>query len=256
MKIIGDDTKARQSIMRHAGLISVGGTIVVIIMFFLLGDVRENRGQVSESTNPHSVSADLANGDSNRMPFIMSQTVEKLRSEIDELSGADRLVKQRELVRLLMSARILDLAAIEQQQIADEVRTAVAWRLAGDLYFGWSRSLVSQGLPDPTIAKSGVNAYLEVLNLEPNNLDVRTDLASVYLDANDPMNAVKEIKQVLLQNPEHVQARFNYGVMLLQIGNRAKAIRQFEIVMENSDVGSTEYVQADEAIRRALGDSA
>ena len=57
--------------------------------------------------------------------------------------------------------------------------------------------------------------YLRALKIDPNNLHVRTDLASVYRILCDPGKAVETLRVVLSLNPNHEVALYNIGIILL-----------------------------------------
>ena len=57
-----------------------------------------------------------------------------------------------------------------------------------------------------------------------------------------------EIRQVLDADSTHVQARFNYGVMLARIGRNDQALTQFETVKRFAEPNSAQYRQAESAI--------
>lgn len=57
--------------------------------------------------------------------------------------------------------------------------------------------------------------YLRVLKIDPNNLHIRTDLASVYRNLDDPGRAVETLRVVLSLNPNHEVALYNIGIILL-----------------------------------------
>ncbi|GEM_PF-664829 len=57
--------------------------------------------------------------------------------------------------------------------------------------------------------------YLRVLEIEPKNVLVRTDLASCYRNMGDVEQALKELNQVLSIDPKHENALYNLGVLLL-----------------------------------------
>ena len=92
-------------------------------------------------------------------------------------------------------------------------------------------------------------AYEQVVALEPDNLGVRTDLATAYLNTGSPMKGVTEIKQVLEADSTHLDANFNYGLMLWRIGRNDQAATQFEKVMDLAGDPSEHYSRASEALR-------
>ena len=64
-------------------------------------------------------------------------------------------------------------------------------------------------------AGQAIAAYTRALELLPGDLDVMTDLGVMYHQDNQHQKAVALFDQVLRSKPEHEQARFNKGVVLL-----------------------------------------
>jgi tetratricopeptide (TPR) repeat protein len=57
--------------------------------------------------------------------------------------------------------------------------------------------------------------YLRALEIDPENVRVRTDLASCYRNTGDLEQALKELDRVLAIDPKHENALYNLGVLLL-----------------------------------------
>jgi cytochrome c-type biogenesis protein CcmH/NrfG len=74
-------------------------------------------------------------------------------------------------------------------------------------------------------------------------------------DGVNPMRAIDEINHVLEQDPDHLQANFNRGIMLAQIGRTDQALEQFERVLSLAEAGTPAYQRASEAIRSITGES-
>jgi tetratricopeptide (TPR) repeat protein len=182
------------------------------------------------------------------IPAPLRDRIETLQSEISQRSGAERRAKQQELVNLYVGAGQLGQAAIIQRRIAEASGAPDAWRRAGDLLYSWMETLEGQQPASSQVAESVVQAYQNVLDQQPDNLDVRTDMATAYLQTNQPMRGVQEINQVLDADPDHFQARFNKGIMLTMIGRAEEAIQQFERVKEIVGTDSPYYQQANQAI--------
>ena len=79
--------------------------------------------------------------------------------------------------------------------------------------------------------------YQQVLELDPTNIHVRTDLATSYFNLGNTKNALAEIRKVLGLSPAHETALFNLGVILLQAeGDKAGAIEAWErLIREHPD---------------------
>lgn len=75
--------------------------------------------------------------------------------------------------------------------------------------------------------------YERYIALQPDNLDATTDLAASYFSSGKTDQAIQTVNAVLSQNPEHIKANFNLGIMLWQgKGDLAAARKQFEKVIE------------------------
>ncbi len=182
------------------------------------------------------------------IPSQLRGRIETLQNEINQRSGVERRAKQQELVNLYVGAGQLGQAAIIQRRIAESSDNPEAWRRAGDLLYSWMETLEGQEPASSQVAQSVVQAYQQVLDQQPGNLDVRTDMATAYLQTNQPMRGVQEINRVLEDDPDHFQARFNKGIMLTMIGRAEEAIQQFERVKEIVGTDSPYYQQANQAI--------
>jgi protein O-mannosyl-transferase len=69
---------------------------------------------------------------------------------------------------------------------------------------------------------------LVVLNSAPKNADVLTEKGRVYLDLNQPANALREFGQALALKPRDAHAINNRGVALLALGQAKAAQQDFE----------------------------
>ncbi len=102
------------------------------------------------------------------------------------------------------------IAALEKAA-QDNPTDGQAWVELGHAYF------------DTGQAKQAIAAYNKALELLPGDLNVMTDLGVMYHQDNQHQKAVELFDQVLHSNPEHEQARFNKGVVLLTGLNDPKA---------------------------------
>ncbi len=235
----------RKAVSRQVGII-VGAGVLLVLALFLVTAVSKSPPDTPTTTQPATPSA-IEPGSLPPLPEPLAAQAEALEADIDGLSGEEKIARQRELVSLLFGAGRLDRAALEQQKIAEAQDAPEDWKRAGDLFYDWMVTL--EGPRKVEAAQQAIAAYQRVLAVDPDNLDVRTDMATAFLSSNNPMQGVTEIKRVLETDPNHLHAVFNYGIMLSMIGRREQAIEQFEKVKTLVDQDSRYYQQADEAIR-------
>jgi len=101
-----------------------------------------------------------------------------------------------------------------------------------------------------TYARKAIAAYERALRINPDNLDARTDMALAYFyDPEQPMLAIQNINEVLAADSTHIQANYNRGYLLFQIGRYEQAIAQFGLVMRLvDDPADPIYVRAQAAV--------
>ncbi len=223
--------------------IVVGAAVALVVALFLVT-------AVSKKTHPKSVEESPATTTVTSAPVsgILAEQIAVLDGQIQSDTGFARITRQREKAYLLMQSDRPDLAAMEYQAVAQATGVVEDWRIAGDLFYDWMTG-EEDASRRAQIAGNAVAAYEQVVALEPDNLGVRTDLATAYLNTGSPMKGVTEIKRVLEADSTHLDANFNYGLMLWRIGRNDQAAAQFEKVMDMAGDASEHYNRASEALR-------
>lgn len=236
---------AETTIGKRMGLI-FGAAVLVVVAIFMIDAVSGD----SESAVPAASPAVPAGPISTDMPLSddVASQLAGIREEAAGLDGEARIAKLREAVDLLLSVNRFDRAAVEQKAIAEVTGTEDDWARTGNYYYDWMDQQF--GPERVTFAKEAIAAYRKVLEINPDNLDVRTDMAVAYMsDPDNPMLAIQENAAVLEQDSLHVQANFNRGIMLLQINRVDQAVAQFRKVQRIvNDPGAPIYQLAEQAI--------
>lgn len=177
----------------------------------------------------------------------------ELKADIDGTTGEAQLEARRRLIDLYFAADRLDFAAEQTALIAEATGSEEEWILAGNLYFDWMQR--ADETRKAIWARQAVASYQAALDMNPSNLDVRTDMAIAYLyDPQNSMMAIQETNRVLEEDSLHIQANFNKGIMLTQINRVDQAIEQFERVKTIlGDPADPVYQRAVDAIARLSG---
>ena len=187
------------------------------------------------------------------LPDAIAEEADSLETLAANAESTTRRGYREQLVNLYVGASAYGRAAIVQREMARSSDAVSDWRRTGDLFYSWMERVGQEsGGRSPAIISIGreaVSAYRTVLERDPDNLDVRTDMATALLRSNDPMEGVNQINQVLEQDSTFVPARFNKGIALLWIGRFDQAIEQFELVQKIAGEGSPQYNQAEQAIQ-------
>jgi cytochrome c-type biogenesis protein CcmH/NrfG/ribosomal protein L40E len=184
------------------------------------------------------------------LPPELEAQVASLEDAIETASTPEeRFERRRDLVELLVRAGAFARAGAVQEAIARATGDPLAWADAGSFYLAYM--LRAEGPDRAEYARRSAEAYEEALAQNPEDLDVKTDLATAYLnDPTNPMRAVEVVREVLDANPNHARARFNYGLMLAQIGRGEQARDQFEQVLALTDADDLVHERAREEIER------
>lgn len=207
---------------------------------------------VSRNVSPSTISSPDSN-----MPVTiplsgeLADRIRQLDNAIAMDTSALSQVFEREKITVLLEGNRLDMAADLQAQIAEETEMVEDWKRAGNLYYEWMAD-ESQPQSRSRIADQAVNAYRKVLELAPEDLDVRTDLATAYLNTSTPMLGVTEIKKVLENDPKHLNANFNYGLMLARINRMEEAMVQLEYVLELAKDSTSMHYQRASALLSSI----
>ena len=231
----------------NSSLVWVGIAGILALIFVGITRLSSSSPEKAEVSS-QAETASSATLEPEPIPAELREQVAQLEKAISEASDEDaRIAHMRELVIAYAQAGLFVRAAELQKQIAEQLDTPEAWAMVGHLYY--DGMLQSQGERRVRMAREAVAAYQRSLELNPDNLDVRTDMAVAYLNIPDkPMEAIRQINIVLERNPDHLQANFNKGIMLAQIGRVEQAIAHFEKVKQLSSPESEAYKRAQQMI--------
>lgn len=229
---------------RHALLLLGGAAIAVVALFFITQWSRSNA-----PVSPAVPAATEAPAPVSALPPDVASQAAALEDAIAAATGEERLARQQELIGLYVQNGAFAQAGEIQQAVAEVEQTALAWADAGSFYL--AQMLRTDGPERPELARRAATAYERSLDLNPEDLDVKTDLATAYLnDGQNPMKAVEMVKEVIDEDPGHLRARFNYGLMLTQIGRFDQAVEQFEEVVALTAPGDPVRERAEAEVAR------
>ncbi len=232
---------------RQVGII-VGSAVMVVLTLYMIGVVRQGGGAQAP------VALGAQSGPAVPLPPGIAQQVEVLDDSVSQSEGETQVGFMRQIVELYLRAARYDFAGSSQEEVARQTLLEVDWVFAGNLYYDQMER--TEPIDERTrFAKKAIAAYQEVLAMNPDNLDVRTDMAVAYLsDPDNPMSAIQETQEVLRRDSSHVQANFNRGIMLSRINRLDGAIEQFRKVQRIiGDPEDEVYKRAEEAIARLSG---
>jgi len=104
--------------------------------------------------------------------------------------------------------------------------------------------------------QEAISSYSKVLEINPGNLDAKTDLGILYAEGTgEPMKGIMMLREVVTENPLHQNAHLNLGFLSMKSGQYDKAIERFNKVLEINSSRIDMHVYLGEAYVRK-GDKA
>lgn len=243
-----DDAEGRSALTQKVGVL-IGLAVLVVVALYMITVVSKQRapaGSESIASAPAETRSASIIREREAVPISENfrDRVDSLRSVIDGADPAESVQARRQLVDFLIGIGRIDRAAIEQQRVARITDEAPDWKKAGNLLFDWMEATE----PDSKsrVALLAIDAYKQVLQQRPDDLDARADLGWVYqYDPQNPMEAIRHTNLVLEENPEHLTANYNKGVFLMRINRIDDALKQFERVKVIAGADSPYYRQSE-----------
>ncbi|MCR9065437.1 MAG: tetratricopeptide repeat protein [Cytophagales bacterium] len=123
-----------------------------------------------------------------------------------------------------------DSSAFYAELNAEKLNKEVEWLKTGDLYYQ-AFSLSLNPINQDKLAEKTRAAYQKALEINPNQLHAKTNMAMTYVNSASPMQAILMLRQVLDQNPNYTPAIMSMGALSMQSGQYDKAVGRFEQVL-------------------------
>lgn len=79
---------------------------------------------------------------------------------------------------------------------------------------------------------SAIKSFKRALGMEPENAEIRHNLAMAYLKTGQSDEAVTELRRILLLAPDHLEARNNLAVIELSADETSSALEHFNLTLE------------------------
>lgn len=221
-----------KSLAVQVGVIVGAGILLVVAVFLIRGFVQP---QTMPGPQPRAQASGIVGAGAVEEPLsgVLQEQINDLRSRAaSAATDAEVIGLQQQIINVAMGEGRYDVASYAMEAVATRTDTENDWARAGNFAFDWMMDK-----PDPSQraawAVRTIGFYQRALDLNPNNLDVRTDMAIAYMyDPQNPMEAVNQTNLVLEADSLHIQANFNLGIMLFQINRPDRAAAQFQKVMD------------------------
>jgi tetratricopeptide (TPR) repeat protein len=209
-------------------LLIAGATALTAALYFAPKVIINDSG-TNKSGNEFSFDALAAEakGQLKRQEAEQINSVEaELKKNPSSLNLIDSLGKMWDRLNMpQVSSHYYELVAENNQDEKSWINTAYryydAFRITGD-------STLRKFYVEKAIL-----SYQNVLKINPDNLDAKTDLGLCYAEGtSSPMQGITLLREVVEKNPRHEMAQFNLGILSVRSGQYDKAVERFQKVLE------------------------
>jgi len=163
------------------------------------------------------------------------------QKEKEKLAGWKQLVsesgsKRTDLYDSISSIwdthKLFSLSAFWYEQKAKKDGTEKSYLNAAYRYFDARKQSVDTSVKR-MITEKTIAAYNKVLDLNPENLNAKSDLGVLYTeDGSNPMKGIKMLQEVVAADPDHEMAQLNLGLLAYRSNQLDKALERFDKVLQ------------------------
>lgn len=221
--------------LRTRILLLISAAVLILIIFNLPKVVVDNEQPQLNQESDSTATTQPAFQNDEHLPSLS----EADRTTATSLKEKLRLAKNKEkslifadsLATLYLKADKYDSAAKFIEIIAENNPTEGNILRAGDVYYeayGFAMDPAKQTALGAKVRKF----YAQILDENPDNLEVKNKMAMTYLTTSNPMQGIAMLREILQDDPKNEGAIFNLGVLSMQSGQYEKAVERFSNLVE------------------------
>jgi tetratricopeptide (TPR) repeat protein len=213
---------------RSAQILLVTGTVLLTAALYLAPQFKSESQPANATREQFSFENSLLRAKSG-LNKDEKDLVENL--EATSFRQSSDLMLLDSLVHFWDRHRQPEVAAHYAEQKAMKEETEKNWNQAAYRYFDAFQAAPDSGLRAHMVSLA-IASYQKVLDLNPDNLDAKTDLGLCYAEGTgNPMQGIQLLLGVVEKNPNHVNAQFNLGILSVRSGQYEKAVDRFNKVL-------------------------
>lgn len=209
----------------HFGIVLLVGILLAVGLYFLPKTVISTDGDSSEQ----SASTSSTKEDTESHTVLSPEQEQKLTA-IKTSSNLNEVEMNQSLVDFFSEQSIFDSAAHYSGILAETNNTEASWLQTADLYYQ-AYSLALNPVRREELAEKTRSVYQRVMEINPNHLQAKTNIAMTYTTSSSPMQAILMLRQVLDEDPKFIPAIMSMGALSMQSGQYDKAVSRFQQVL-------------------------
>ncbi|MFY0591718.1 tetratricopeptide repeat protein [Roseivirga sp.] len=207
--------------------------ILLVVGLYSLPKVVIDGGTPEEAT---FIDDSVPGGVMDHSTEIPEEFLPRINSWKSQLIVNDQIQLKPESLDSLMAVFIeinkYDSAAYYAELFAERFNEIDHWQKAGDAYYNAFTYALDKSKINMLVQKTR-RAYDKVLAQEPNNLDVKHNVAMTYLASTSPMQGIMMLREILDIDPKNLKTLFSMGIMSIDTNQYANAIERFETLVEH-----------------------
>ncbi|AWW30891.1 peptidase [Echinicola strongylocentroti] len=216
--------------MKKTQIILVVVVIVAIGILYSLPRVVVDNEENSENIGQEDVAASdsVVQAHDVQLPETERGTVSGLIANLEKAESKEKFtIFADSLAAFYQKAGMYDSAAYYLGSGAEQFSDLALKEKAGNAYYEAYGFAMDQGKMNDLAEKT--RHYLnQVLEANPERLDLKTKVAMTYVSSSNPMQGIMMIREVLEEDPQNEEAIYNMGVLSMQSGQYKRAVERFE----------------------------
>lgn len=216
-------------------LLIAGTVLLSVLLYFAPGQLNRKKSADTEQAAGRSAEGfnadDLLSSAEASLDSSQKQTLTFLSDALKK-NGDKDTASLDALGRFWDRNNIPAASAIWFERKAAVVNSEGSYLEAAYRYFDAFRMANDTAIRAELVQKS-IASYKKVLEINPKNLNAKTDLGACYADGtNEPMKGITLLREVVAEDPKHEMAQYNLGMLSVKSGQLDKAIERFNTVLE------------------------
>lgn len=126
-----------------------------------------------------------------------------------------------------------DSAAVYAERAAELKPEAANFLRAGDRYYE-AYTFAVNGEKAAALGNKTRLYYQKALDLNPNYLSARANMAMTYVNTDNPMQGISMLREILEEDPTNEIALFNMGALSMKSNQYSKAVQRFSQIVTNN----------------------
>lgn len=160
------------------------------------------------------------------------QKIDALKADLLKANATQKLKVTDQLIQEFVKAMHYDSAAFYAENAAKTSPSEVNWYKAGSLYY--EAYTFASGTKVAKMGEKVRETYQKVLDINPNNLTAKTNMAMTFVATQTPMQGILMLREVIAQDPHNELALYNLGQLSMQSGQFGKAAERFKQILNNN----------------------